>query len=154
MLSCSNGARGNGQLLLTVSAHHLAQEQEGHPASRAFPQPPVRPRQYQHKQPIPNKPRMASVGWSFRPLIRNAGNLKTHTHTTIVALASSAPQAFQQLALLTSDDERGVELEAVAAKRGRLEKLSERLNVPLPPHVWQVWHHVAHDLWWRGGRGC
>lgn len=47
----------------------------------------------------------------------------------------------------TSDDECGVQLQPISPERRVLKELPEALQVALPTHVWQVGHHVAHDLW-------
>lgn len=46
----------------------------------------------------------------------------------------------------STDDQRGVDLEPVRAKRRVLEILTEAIQIPFPTHVGEIRHHVADNL--------
>ena len=70
----------------------------------------------------------------------------THLVRRIVAVQPPLPKFVQPCA---ADDQRGVELEPIRPERGVVEKLADGLDVALPAHVGQVWHHVRDHLRWQ-----
>eukprot|EP00192_Tetraselmis_astigmatica_P006272 CAMPEP_0117680824 /NCGR_PEP_ID=MMETSP0804-20121206/18590_1 /TAXON_ID=1074897 /ORGANISM="Tetraselmis astigmatica, Strain CCMP880" /LENGTH=441 /DNA_ID=CAMNT_0005490411 /DNA_START=369 /DNA_END=1691 /DNA_ORIENTATION=- len=74
---------------------------------------------------------------------KHSGNQINQLLGRVVFVQPLLPQLVQAGA---ADDQGRVQLEAVCAELRVLKELPEALKVPLPPHVWKVWHHMHHEF--------